>query len=102
MPVYCNIHIEPLSTEEFRELDYLVMRHAFDSQNELGRLADERIYQNDLAQRLRSTGIEVQRELEIVVSFGYFSKSLFLYLLVAGRGVYELFIGSMLVMKKWF
>ncbi|XZE21560.1 GxxExxY protein [Pirellulaceae bacterium SH449] len=90
MPVRCNVPIEPLSTEEFRDLDYLVMRHAFDSQNELGRLADERIYQNDLAERLRSEGIEVQRELEIVASFDHFTKSFYLDLLVAGRGVYEL------------
>ena len=55
MPVHCPFPIEPLTTEEFRELDYQVMRHAFDSQNALGRLADERIYQTDLAERLQSS-----------------------------------------------
>ena len=54
MPVSCSVSIAKLSTAELRELDYRVMRHAFDSQNELGRLADERIYQADLAARLRS------------------------------------------------
>lgn len=90
MPVSFNFQIEPLSTEEFRDLDYQVMRHAFESQNELGRLADERIYQNDLAERLLGDEIEVHQELEIVVAFDHFSKSLYLDLLVAGQGVYEL------------
>lgn len=49
MPVSCELGIAKLSTDEFGELDYRVMRHAFDSQNDLGRLADERIYQADLA-----------------------------------------------------
>jgi hypothetical protein len=40
MPVSCSVSIAKLSTAELRELDYRVMRHAFDSQNELGRLAD--------------------------------------------------------------
>ena len=56
MPVECQMQIAKLSTEEFRDLDYRVMKHAFDSQNSLGRLADERIYQADLridSRRLR-------------------------------------------------
>jgi GxxExxY protein len=90
MPVHCSINIEPLSTEAFRELDYRVMRHAFDSQNELGRLADERIYQADLAGRLRSDGRSVIRELEILLSYRSFCKSLYVDLLVAEQGIYEL------------
>ena len=65
MPVSCSVSIAKLSTAELRELDYRVMRHAFDSQNELGRLADERIYQADLAARLRSAGMTVSREVEV-------------------------------------
>jgi hypothetical protein len=34
MPVSCSVSIGKLSTDELRELDYRVMRHAFDSQNE--------------------------------------------------------------------
>ena len=33
MPVSCSVSIAKLSTAELRELDYRVMRHAFDSQN---------------------------------------------------------------------
>jgi GxxExxY protein len=90
MPVQCSIAIAPLSTEEFRELDYQVMRHAFDSQNDLGRLADERIYQADLATRLQKSGLSERREVQVTLSFDSFSKPLFLDLLVDSRGVYEL------------
>ena len=90
MPVSCCLAIAMLSTDEFRELDYQVMRHAFDSQNELGRLADERIYQADLATRLRSAGMTVNREVEVQLSHREFCKSLFLDLIVAEQAVYEL------------
>ncbi len=90
MPVHCPVEIEPLTTEAFRDLDYQVMRHAFDSQNALGRLADERIYQADLAERLQSFGISVFRELEVILSYANFHKSLYLDLVVAEQGVYEL------------
>ncbi len=68
MPVSCSASITKLSTDELRELDYRVMRHAFDSHNELGRLADERIYQADLAARLQSAGMKVSREVEVQLS----------------------------------
>ena len=62
MPIECSVEIAKLTTDEFKEPDYVVMRHAFDSQNFLGRLADERIYHSDLAQRLSSAGLDVKRE----------------------------------------
>ena len=90
MPIECPVQIAKLSTEQFRELDYLVMKHAFDSQNCLGRLADERIYQMDLTQRLLGSGIEVMREVPVHLSHGVFRKSLFLDVVVAEKAVYEL------------
>ena len=89
MPVSCSGSIARLATEELRELDYQVMRHAFDSQNELGRLADERIYQADIATRLQSAGISVEREVEIRLVHGEFRKPLFMDLIVE-KAVYEL------------
>jgi len=62
MPIECSVEIAKLTTDEFKELDYVVMRHAFDPQNCLGRLADERIYQSDLAPRISSAGLDVKRE----------------------------------------
>lgn len=90
MPVHCRLSLAKLSTGDFRDLDYRVMRHAYDSQNELGRLADERIYQADLAARLQSDGISVSREIEVDLSHRDYRKSLFLDLVVAKQAVYEL------------
>ena len=55
MPIECSVEIAKLTTNVLKELDNVVMGHAFDSQNCLRRLADERIYQSDLAHRLSST-----------------------------------------------
>lgn len=90
MPIHCDLQIGDLSTDQFRELDYRVMRHAFDSHNDLGRLANERIYQADLAARLSSAGMVVRREIELQLSHQSFSKPLFLDLVVEESGVYEL------------
>ncbi|WP_442511361.1 GxxExxY protein [Novipirellula sp. SH528] len=76
MPVSCSISIGKLTTDELRDLDYRVMQHAFDSQNELGRLADERIYQADLAARLQSAGMMVSREVELQLVHREFRKTL--------------------------
>lgn len=46
-PVKCEVDIESLSTEAFSERDYEVMGHAFKCHNQLGRLADERVYEYD-------------------------------------------------------
>ncbi|TWU58564.1 hypothetical protein Poly51_13430 [Rubripirellula tenax] len=90
MPVRCAHSIANLSTDEFGELDYRVMGHAFDMHNELGRLADERIYQADLAARIETTGMRTRREFKIQLSHQSFCKSLFVDFVVADRGVYEL------------
>ena len=94
MPVHCSVAIEPLSTEDFRELDYKVMRQAFDSHNDLGRLADERIYQADLAKRLEDSGFAVHRELEVRLAFREYCKVFYLDFVVAERGVYELKVAN--------
>ena len=61
MPIECPIEIAKLLTEEFGKLDYVAMRHVFDSKNCLGRLADERIYQADVSLRLTQCGFHVSR-----------------------------------------
>ena len=48
-PFHCPIPLRRLSRPEFDELSRQIMAHAFASQNELGRLCDEAVYQNDLA-----------------------------------------------------
>ena len=90
MPVTCPIHFQPLSTEEFAELDYALMKHAFAGHTELGRLADEQIYQADFAARVRSDGCKVTREVPVTVSFGDFVKAYSLDMVVADKAIYEI------------
>jgi len=90
MPICCPISLPQLSQEEFAELDYLVMRSAFETHRELGRLADETIYQADFAARLQSAGLATQRELPVTVSFRSFVKTYYLDLVVASKVIYEL------------
>ena len=90
MPIHCPLGIKPLSTEEFRSLDYAVMGHMFESQNSLGRLADEQMYQSDVAQRLHTSGMRSHKEIPIELTHETFAKTLFLDLVVSFKGVYEL------------
>ncbi len=90
MPITSPLPSSHTTQEEFAQLDYLVMRHAFESQNQLGRLCDELIYQNDLAARLRAAGLPVQTEVPIAVTCRDFAKTYSLDLVVADAGIYEL------------
>ena len=90
MPIESAISIENPSSEEFGALDYEVMKHAFASQNELGRLADESVYQKDLASRLVQEQLAACREVGVTARFQSFRKTYLLDLVVASTGVYEL------------
>lgn len=70
-------------------MDYEVMAQAFASHKELGRLADENIYQADVAARLRDVGFRLASEVPIVVSFDDFIKTYYLDCVVNGQAVYE-------------
>jgi GxxExxY protein len=96
MPITCPT-LSRFSQKDFAELDYCVMRHAFDCHNQLGRLCDESIYQNDLAARLESAGIPVLREARLAVTHRDFMKSYRLDLIVANAWIYELKTDSMLI-----
>jgi GxxExxY protein len=79
-----------LSQAEFDERDAIVMRCAYDSQNTLGRLCEERVYENDLACRLRAAGFgSVHTQVPVTVSHGGFQKEYRLDL-VAEDALYEL------------
>ena len=65
------------------------MAKIFDSQNEMGRLADECVYQADAARRLRSAGMGCDVEVPILLEHKGFSKRLFLDLVVVSKAVYE-------------
>ena len=89
MPIE-GLMLPRLGRLEMRGLDYEVMRHAFASHRELGRMCDECIYQADLAERLTAAGIGVEREVLVRVWHGNFEKRYLLDLLVAGQFIYEL------------
>src|SRR5262245_47499638 len=98
MPIVSPFPLRPIEQGEFAKLDYQVMRHAFASQNELGRLCDEVIYQNDLAARLQAAGLgPVRKEVPITASHKDFSKTYSLDLLVGDVAIYELKTAASLV-----
>lgn len=91
MPFSTPFPLRPIDSQEFAALDYQLMRHAFSSQNELGRLCDEVIYQNDLAARLQGAGLGVIRtQVPISVFHQDFSKTYFLDLVVGDSAIYEI------------
>jgi GxxExxY protein len=89
VPITCQLDLRPLTSDEFQEVDYRVMGHAFASHNALGRLCDEGVYQRDVQARLLADGFQcVQIEEPVSVSHRDFSKIYFLDL-VADDAVYE-------------
>lgn len=90
MPIECSVEICAPEQERFHALDKVVMRHAFDLQNTLGRFFDERIYQDELALRCGESGIRCLREVELRVCHKTFEKSYYLDLLVEQGSAYEL------------
>ena len=90
MPISLPITIRNLTQSEFDERDRVVMRCAYDAQNELGRLCDERVYENDLSLRLQAAGMtQVHAQVPVTVSHEGFEKCYRLDL-VAEDALYEL------------
>lgn len=98
MPVINSISLCPVPQNEFAAIDYCVMEHAFACQNELGRLCDEVIYQNDLAARLKDAKLgAIATEVPIVVTHRTFSKTYYLDLVISNCAIYELKTTTQLV-----
>jgi GxxExxY protein len=90
MPIHCPVNIASLDPEAFEKLDYRVMGHAYASQNELGRLCDECVYEVDLKARLLADGFRsVHTQVPVKVTHQDFSKTYYLDL-VADDTLYEL------------
>lgn len=88
MPIACPIAIRDLTSAEFDAVDSVVMPHAYACQNELGRLCDERVYENDLALRLLEAGCEVHTQVPVHVAQENFAKTYRLDL-VCNHGIYD-------------
>jgi len=89
MPILRSLNLPAITDAEFARIDKAVMNHAYDIQNRMGRLFDERIYENELADRLRADGFEVFTQIPVQVVHGSFAKTYYLDLIVNGM-VYEL------------
>jgi GxxExxY protein len=85
MPIVLHSPIRRLSQREFGDVAFEVMRHVFAIHNDLGRLFDERIYKNEIANRLP----DVRLEEPIDVAFDSFHKRLFMDVLVGDGAVFE-------------
>ncbi len=97
MPIHCPIAIARITRNEFVERDTLVMQCAFATQNRLGRLCEERVYENQLKARLKATGLNnIFTQVPVTVNYGEFSKTYRLDL-VADGAVYELKTVSQLI-----
>ncbi len=90
MPVTLNRPIKPISEQEFHSLDFQIMRLAFDAHNRLGRLYDEKIYQNKLIELCRKNGFKTASEVKIELRHKSFCKDLFIDLLIEDGAIYEL------------
>jgi GxxExxY protein len=85
MPVIVPVPIRQLSQQEFGDVAFEVMRHAFAIHNEIGRFFDEKIYKHALARRLPG----VQLEVPIDVTFRSFQKRYFLDVLAGDGAIFE-------------
>lgn len=97
MPVQIDQPIKALSDEEFHELDFQVMRMAFDAHNQMGRFYDEKIYRNELVRLCQHNGIETSSEVKICLTHQTFKKELFIDLLLNHGAIYELKTTSAIV-----
>ena len=75
MPIHPSLHLHSVSDTEFAVIDKAVMDCAYAAHNKFGRLFDERVYENDVAARLRSLGFEVHTQVPFVVEYGSFRKT---------------------------
>lgn len=89
MPITPTLELPQITNDAFSDIDRVVMPCAYAAQNKFGRYFDERIYENDLAARLRAEGLNVQTQVPLHVTHGSFHKTYYLDLVVNGL-LYEL------------
>jgi len=99
MPILLKQPIQALSEQAFHDLDFQVMRWAFDAHNQLGRFYDEKIYQNELLQKCRENGLVAEAEVKIRLTHKTYKKDLFIDLLLENGAIYELKATDSIVSK---
>lgn len=89
MPILCDRDLQLLPEKNFREVDYLVTGHAFQTQNDLGNLLKEDVYKAELEARIAQEGLTVCSEVGIHLSFKSFQRRYACDLLVEDGVLYE-------------
>jgi GxxExxY protein len=91
MPIEIKRNIKRISEQEFRKIDYEITGLAFEIHNEFGRLWNEKIYQNELANRCREAGFtNVETEVPVIVTHKDFRKEYSIDLLLQDSIPYAL------------
>ncbi len=96
MPITLALELEQISNEAFSAIDMGVMRCAYSVQNKLGRLFEERVYENALATQLRGDGFEAHTQVPVLITHADFQKTFYLDLIV-NQMLYELKVASSLI-----
>lgn len=89
VPIESNFDVRVMAKARFHEIDFRVMRYAFDIQNEFGRLYDESIYHSELVNRCANEGLSVISEGGITVRHETFSELYFIDALMNEGAIYE-------------
>ena len=91
MPIEIKRNITRIAEQDFHKIDFEITGLAFAIHNEFGRLWNEKIYQNELANRCREAGFKnVETEVPVIVRHKSFHKDYSIDLLVQDSIVYEL------------
>lgn len=89
MPIITSTPIAVSDQESFHAVDKIATGCAFDIHNEMGRYLDERLYQAELAARLRDQRLAVVREMKITLTLDGFGRDYYVDILVNGAVIIE-------------
>jgi len=75
MGIHFDTEIRPITKDEYHHLCHEVTGMAFEIHRELGRLYNQKNYQNEIVHRCKARGLEVEAEVPITVTFENFRKT---------------------------
>jgi len=91
MPISYSFTPKVIPESEFHRIDYDVMALAFAIHNDMSKLWNEKIYQNELADRCRKAGFKkVVTEVPVTVSYQNFQKTYKVDLMLDDAVIYEI------------
>ena len=90
MPIDCPIEVEKISKDTYHKIDYRVMGIIYGVHNDLGRLYDEKIYQQAIINRCREAGLIADQGIPINVIHENFQKKYIIDIIINHSIIYEL------------